>query len=199
MNDNQLKFVTPLDLFRFTSRSIGPGGGIGVIDWTGDDTDKYFSVDGGLTPLANFSRGATFEEGHWQNDVGIGIMDPTAVGGELLKISGMDVRAMDVIGYNLVAIPELAGDFNSNGVVDAADYVMWRKNVGTNNALPNNLIGGTIGMAQYNQWRANFGNSAPGAGSSTGATANAAVPEPATLVMLMFAAAGVSPRRRRIA
>src|SRR3954463_3436071 len=150
-NDNQLKFVTPLDLFRFTSRSIGPGGGIGVIDWTGDDTDKYFSVDGGQTPLATFSRGINDEEGHWKNDAGIGIMDPSAVAGDLLKISGMDVRAMDVIGYNLVTNLELGGDFSSNGIVDTADYVMWHKNAGTNNALPNNLIGGTIGTAQSNQ------------------------------------------------
>ena len=184
LNDNQLKFVTPLDLYRFTSRSIGPGGRVGVIDWTGDDTDKYFSVDGGLTPLANFSHGTTYEEGHWQNDVGIGIMDPTAVAGELLKISGMDVRAMDVIGYDLVTAPELAGDFNSNGIVDAADYTVWRDNVGTNNALPNNLMGGTVGIAQYNEWRANFGNHA-----GSGDSANAAVPEPATRALLIFAAA----------
>ncbi len=196
-NDNALKFVTPLDLFRFTSRSIGSGGGIGVIDWTGDDTDKYFSVDGGQTPLATFSRGTNDEEGHWQNDAGIGIMDPSAVEGDLLKISGMDVRAMDVIGYNLVATPALAGDYNSNGIADAVDYVMWRKNAGTSNALPNNLIGGAIGMAQYNQWRANFGNTAPGAGSSTGATANAAVPEPATMVLIVLALVGGCIRRRQ--
>jgi hypothetical protein len=194
-NDNQLKFVTPLDLFRFTSRSIGPGGGIGVIDWTGDDTDKYFSVDGGQTPLANFSRGTNDEEGHWQHDAGIGIMDPSAVAGDLLKISGMDVRAMDVIGYNLVATPELAGDFNSNSAVDAADYVIWRKNVGTNTALPNNLIGGTIGAAQYNQWRANFGNSASGA-SSMGAMGIVAVPEPATLLQMILVAVIAAVRRR---
>jgi hypothetical protein len=197
LNDNQQKFVTPLDLFRFTNRSIGPGGGIGIIDWTGDDTDKYFSVDGGQTPLANFSRGPTYEEGHWQDDLGIGIMDPTAMGGELLKISAMDVRALDVIGYNLVATPGLAGDFNSNGVVDAADYVMWRKNVGTNTALPNNLIGGTISVAQYNQWRANFGNTAPGAGSGTSAMAIAAVPEPAALLQIVLVAAVLSTCRRR--
>jgi hypothetical protein len=123
-------------------------------------------------------------------------MDPSAVAGDLLKISDMDVRAMDVIGFNRVAIHELAGDFNSNGVVDAADYVMWRKNVGTNNALPNNLIGGTIGVAQYNQWRAKFGNTAPGAGSGT-AAANAAVHEPTTLLQMICWAAIPATRRRR--
>jgi hypothetical protein len=197
LNDNQLKFVTPIDLYRFTSRSIGPGGGVGVIDWTGDDTDKYFSVDGGVTPLANFSHGTTFEEGHWQNDVGIGIMDPTAVDGELLKISGMDVRAMDVMGYNLITNPALAGDYNSNGTVDAADYVLWRKNAGTGNALPNNLIGGTIGMAQYNQWRANFGNTGAGAGSGTGATTSTEVPETATLLPMVLVAAIMNSYRHR--
>jgi hypothetical protein len=197
MNDNQQKFVTPLDLFRFTSRSIGPGGGVGVIDWTGDDTDKYFSVDGGLTPLANFSRGIALEEGHWQDNLGIGIMDPTAAGGELLKISEMDIRAMDAIGYNLVATPSLAGDYSDNGVVDAADYAVWRKNVGTTTALPNNLISGTIGTVQYNQWRANFGNTTAGSASSTGAMAYAAVPEPATLLHIILAVAILANWHRR--
>jgi len=114
----------------------------------------------------------------------------------LLKISGMDIRAMDVIGYNLVATPSLAGDFNSNGVVDAADYVMWRKNVGTNAALPNNLVSGTIGIAQYDQWRANFGNTAPGAGLSTGSTANAVVPEPAILLQVILVVVILAKWRR---
>lgn len=177
LNDNQLKFVTPLDLFRFTSRSIGAGGGIGVIDWTGDDTDKYFSVDGGATPLANFSHGATYEEGHWQNDVGIGIMDPTAVGGELLRISDMDVRALDVIGYNRVATP-LAGDFNFNGVVDAADYLVWRKANGT--------------QTSFDVWRAHFGQNA---GSDAASGASAAILEPASQLMLIVGLLAVIPHR----
>ena len=181
LNDNQLKFVTPLDLFRFTSRSIGPGGGIGVIDWTGDDTDKYFSADGGLTPLANFSNGTTFEEGHWQDDAGIGIMDPTAGVGELLKISDMDLRAMDVIGYNRIAAA-LPGDFNFNGAVDAADYVAWRKASGT--------------QASYDVWRAHFGqNASSGLGSITGV----AVPEPTALLQLVSLAGVAAVRRRRSA
>ncbi|MBI1337573.1 MAG: PEP-CTERM sorting domain-containing protein [Phycisphaera sp.] len=112
LNDNQLKYVTPLDLFKFSSRSVGTGGGLGIIDWTVDDVDKYFSVDGGATPVALFSHGSVYEESHWKNDLGLGLMDPTLVGGELLTFSANDYRALDVIGYDRVgytlppALPE---------------------------------------------------------------------------------------------
>ncbi|QOV90501.1 NF038122 family metalloprotease [Humisphaera borealis] len=105
LNDNQLKFVTPLDLFRFSSRSIGTGGGIGVIDWTADGTRKYFSVNGGTSSIADFSTGAIYEESHWKNGLGIGIMDPTAGAGNLLPFTTIDQRAFDVIGYDRV-VPE---------------------------------------------------------------------------------------------
>src|SRR6185295_7999459 len=119
LNGNQLKFVTPLDLFRFSSRSIGAGGGVGVDDWTDDDTAKYFSVDGGATSLAAFSTGTTFEASHWKDNLGIGIMDPTAGAGELLLITNNDRRAFDVIGYN--PIQGTKGDMNSDGVVNNFD------------------------------------------------------------------------------
>ena len=51
--------------------------------------------------------------------------------------------------------------------------------------------GGT--QAGYNTWRANFGQPS---GSGSVASANAAVPEPSTLVMLVLAAVGVCSRRR---
>ena len=79
------------------------------------------------------------------------------------------------------------GDYNQNGVVDAADFVVWRKNEGTTNVLANDPIGGMIGAAQYSIWIAHFGEPA---GSGSAAGANTSVPEPATLAMLMFAAAG---------
>jgi hypothetical protein len=74
----------------------------------------------------------------------------------------------------------LAGDYNFNGAVDAADYVVWRKNDGT--------------PAGYNTWRTHFGQT-DGGGSAAGA--NAAVPEPTTLVLLMFVAAGWCLQRGR--
>ena len=73
-----------------------------------------------------------------------------------------------------VGLPILPGDHNDDGKVDAADYIVWRKNQGTRNTLPNDPNGGTIGATQYNTWRANFGEMA---GSGSVATANATVPE----------------------
>jgi hypothetical protein len=85
--------------------------------------------------------------------------------------------------------PVLPGDYNSDGVVDAADYVVWRKNEGTTNLLPNaNGIGGTIGIAHYNLWRVHFGNMGAGAGAGSQARA-AAVPEPVSGLLASLAVA----------
>jgi hypothetical protein len=97
------------------------------------------------------------------------------------------------------AATTLNGDYNENCMVDAADYVVWRNNAGTVNLLPNDLIGGTIGQAHYDQWRANFGASlGTGSGSSlpSAEPSSAAVPEPAT-VILVFLAAGICVKRCR--
>ena len=53
---------------------------------------------------------------------------------------------------------------------------------------------GVVDNLDYNVWRANFGQTV---GSGSAASANTAVPEPATKVLLMFAAAGWCLRRRR--
>jgi hypothetical protein len=93
----------------------------------------------------------------------------------------------------------LAGDYNDDGKVDAADYVLWRNNVGAPaGTLSNDIDGGTIGPAQYTTWRVNFGEST-GAGTSVAGASppQAAVPEPANLVLLMFTAAGWCRQRRR--
>jgi hypothetical protein len=80
--------------------------------------------------------------------------------------------------------PGEPGDYNGDGLVDAADYVHWRTNVdGPEDSLmnrdPNNS--GPINSDDYDFWRANFGN--PPAGSGVGAVSTAA-PEPATLALI---------------
>jgi hypothetical protein len=77
----------------------------------------------------------------------------------------------------------IPGDSNFDGHADAADYVMWRKNLYRT-------------QSQYDLWRAHFGQTA---GGSSGAAANATVPESATIVMLILAAAaGILLRQGRI-
>lgn len=55
----------------------------------------------------------------------------------------------------------LQGDYNDNGVVDAADYVVWRKSSGSTDTLPNDTTPGIVDVTDYDVWRSNFGNTAP--------------------------------------
>jgi hypothetical protein len=72
----------------------------------------------------------------------------------------------------------ISGDYNNNGVVDAADYVVWRNTNGTSTSLPNDSTPGTVTSADYDVWKANFGKT-PGSGSLEGG----GVPEPATWLL----------------
>ena len=72
-------------------------------------------------------------------------------------------------GYAPGVVTSFTGDFNHDNVVDAADYVVWRKNGG----LP----------IEYESWRANFGRSSSGSGGAL--DGGSAVPEPATLVITL--------------
>jgi hypothetical protein len=81
----------------------------------------------------------------------------------------------------------LPGDYNQDGKVDAADYVVWRKNPTAHGGDP----GG------YNTWRMNFGAMA-GSGSGN-LLSGGAVPEPAglTLALLTLLAVCLHRGRRR--
>lgn len=49
------------------------------------------------------------------------------------------------------------GDFNKNGIVDTADYTVWRDNLGSNTPLPNDPNGTPVGAAAYETWKAHYG------------------------------------------
>jgi fibronectin-binding autotransporter adhesin len=53
------------------------------------------------------------------------------------------------------------GDYNGDGSRDAGDYVLFRKNDGTANTLPDdNGLGSPIGPAHYTLWQSNYGKKA---------------------------------------
>ena len=97
-------------------------------------------------------------------------------------------------GQVFMLVPFLPGDYNDNGIVDAADYTVWRDHLGSGTSLPNDDTAG-VGPDDYVRWKTNFGQQAPGAGSGSGAAAS--VPEPATWILLILAAAGWCFRQRR--
>jgi hypothetical protein len=82
------------------------------------------------------------------------------------------------------AAMSLPGDFNGDDLVDAADYVVWRKRLGM-----------MYTQEEYDVWRAHFGQIAD---SGSVAAMHAVVPEPASLVLMMLAvtAAYGGPRSR---
>ena len=80
------------------------------------------------------------------------------------------------------------GDYNRDGTVDAADYVVWRNGLGT-----------TYTQADYDVWRANFGQTIGSGAAVPDASAeplSIAVPEPATLTLLIMAMVVHYARRR---
>ncbi len=97
----------------------------------------------------------------------------------------------------------VAADFNRNGVVDTADYVVWRKTNGLNNVTPYSGADGNgdgkIDALDYNLWRANFGNlrgNTSGAGSGS-SLASRTVPEPGSAILLLYGALPLAARRSR--
>ena len=80
------------------------------------------------------------------------------------------------------AIAALAGDFNGDAVVDAADYVVWRNGLGT-----------IFMPSDYNVWRMHFGQTA-----GSGTALSAAVPEPPSIVIVIAVAIFCGIRRTKI-
>jgi hypothetical protein len=111
-----------------------------------------------------------------------GMQLPALPAGRSWRLNPGDITVF----LNVVA--SVPGDYNNNGIVDAGDYVVWRKTLGQTGAAlaADGNANNQIDPGDYDVWRAHFGQSA---GSGSGASSHAAVPEPATAGLLIFAAA----------
>jgi hypothetical protein len=89
----------------------------------------------------------------------------------------------------------VAGDYNGDGIVNAADYTVWRDHLGQSTTLPNDSTPGMVTQADYDVWKANFGMSSPGSGA--GSRGAGAVPEPGSVALLVMGLIGLVAGRRR--
>jgi hypothetical protein len=182
---NDFSVVTTLDLFRYSADSLP------LIDLTPGGA-PYFSIDGGATSLGTFATGENFgdgwQAGHWQ--IGQGIMDASLPDDAIHTLATLDLRAMDVIGWDLAA----AGDFNHDSMINELDHSMWTATFGSEvQLMADGNRNGIVDAADYIVWRTALGNTTSSKGLVGGT-----VPEPATLVLSIFMVA-VSCSRRRFA
>ncbi len=91
------------------------------------------------------------------------------------------------------------GDYNDNGIVDAADYVVWRHTYAhTGEGLKaDSNNDNVINETDYTAWREHFGQAGLSSGTASGVADSANVPEPAPAVLLLITLVGMSWWRPR--
>lgn len=106
-SDAAFTYIAPTDLYRCSTNSKAAGADL---DFSADNRTKYFSLDNCDSSIATFSTGVNFGDGrqasHWKDNLGIGILDPTAARGEVMAISDIDLMMYDAIGWDTGEIPE---------------------------------------------------------------------------------------------
>ena len=134
----------------------------------------------GFTPSAGQSYGFFFASGGFgETFARLNLPDLPAGLGWQLNPGGT------TIFLNVVTV--LSGDYNQNGVVDAADYVVWRNTRGQAGAglAADGNDNGQIENGDYIVWRSNFGRTAGSAAVLHSAEPlSAAVPEPTAAMLL---------------
>jgi hypothetical protein len=182
------------------------------------DVDTIMTIDFGassgvnaLTWQASHNMGGTYEVLNFE--IGSDILELGAASPEFfsddqlgrIKINGIPYSANDPGNgsaywnrdellqaqfFNVDAI-DLTGDYNGDNKVDAADYTIWRNNLGSSFLLPHRGqgISGPVSNADYLAWKDNFG-----AGGG-GGTIAIGVPEPASMLLVLFGLTLASCRR----
>ncbi len=141
---------------------------------TGLGSSIYATIDEGVLAGETLRRDANTNINTFnQSDLPVhfGLADATVVD-ELLVVwpDGSKQAIQSVAADQYLTVAYLPGDYSGDGVVDAADYTVWRDNTG-----------GRFTAADYDVWLANFG-------STTSVGAFRAVPEPAGLAVTLLGA-----------
>jgi hypothetical protein len=157
----------------------------GEVRYLGVRVDLNDAAEPGLNNN-NPTTNPDFHQHNWYGWIGVRITNEDDATGEVVGWGYETEQGVSIMAG--AASAPIPGDYNGNGAVDAADYVVWRNNLGLmGGATPAQGDGtgdGNVTQEDYSLWRSNFGT---GAAVGTGATFGA-VPEPNSLLLSMFAA-----------
>jgi hypothetical protein len=159
--------ASPVDYVAYQDIDTTSNNSIITLVFSNGSTMNFFSDD-----TLTFGDSAEFL-GFFRNDL-------PQISKLRLRLSG-DLYGIDNIEYGIVPEDVLPGDYNFNGVVDAADYVVWRDQIG--------------GQAGYNRWQRQFGETANADASPSAVGLAIAVPEPACIALVSLGIATVYCRR----
>jgi hypothetical protein len=182
---------------------VAPGHGIGELTVKGDFTmgsESVLEIEIGGTSTNQFDTLQVAQNvyldgtlavtltGDYYPDFGqqFSVVQAVSISNRGIVLGGPDAENFKLIfglGELLLesTVAGRPGDYNNDGLVDAADYTVWRDHFGTT-TLPNRDPGavGLVGQSDYLVWKTNFGTS--GTGSAT------AVPEPGSLFLILLVA-----------
>ncbi len=173
--------------------------------FVGAQAKAQYAQSGGV-PLA--PPEGTDPAGHWKSTISKStvyggstaqtpLMVPALLSGEPRRLTNLDAAALVDLGWEIALPQPVPGDYNRNGIVDAADYTVWRDTLGSTTDLRANgsnsgASANKIDQADYAFWKSHFGQHA---GSGAGAIR---VPEPASpVILLIVAGSSLTTRRRR--
>ncbi len=172
------------DLYSVAIHELGHALGLGAsTEWNALNSGGYFTginsqnAYGGLVPL-------NLEGDHWAENTMSTVyggtatqetaMDPNITTGTRKYFTSLDAAAMVDIGWMLVEpeAPNLVGDYNNDGTVDAADYTVFRDSLGSTSQLAaDGSNNGVVDVDDYNLWVNAYGNTSSASTATT-------VPEP---------------------
>ena len=132
------------------------------------DVDGNMHVDSADVNAVNAANGSSSSSTTWNANADLDRDGRVTVRDRLLvaKANGNSIVPPTA------QVPVLPSDLNSNGVVDAADYVLWRKNQG-HVSQPAYSAGdatgdGAVDNSDYAAWRQNFGRTQAGQETAPG-------------------------------
>jgi len=171
----------------FIMRNEQSSGGIAPFVFTQPGGDVYVNIAGGTLKV----------QGEWDFTTFTGIADSDfrsyglAATMDNLLFEPITLYGLDYTEITAIEVTTLVGDADGNGVVNAADYMAPKRNMGTPSGAK--LADGdfnTTGTVDYDDLQLLIGN--------YGATgASSPVPEPATLFVLLAAGLPALLKRRR--
>ena len=149
-----------------TMLDLGTLGGQDSYSYTVGNNGRVVGTSQVDPELSNYSHAFLYTTADGMIDLNT-LIDPLS-GWELLDADAINdagqITGQGLINdeYHAFLLTPLgvSGDYDGTGIVDAADYTVWRDNVG-GNALINRGAGivGPVGAADYEVWKSNFGQS----------------------------------------